>query len=169
MDQLADRIVMLDHLTRGRTVLGVGPGSLPTDSMMIGLNPTETRELLEVNLDIVLRLLRGETASAETRTHTLIDAQLQLRSHPGGDARTSQRERVNDDTMLGQSRRRSESRSATSRAEGLDPRMRTPQASSDQSDGHDDHAFFRSPVASSRSSGDRSAVTEALDPELERD
>ncbi len=78
---VADRMVMLDHLTRGRAMLGVGPGSLPTDSMMIGLNPTETRELLDVNLDIVLRLLRGETVSAETRTHTLIDAELQLRPY----------------------------------------------------------------------------------------
>nr|WP_222131360.1 LLM class flavin-dependent oxidoreductase [Pseudonocardia sp. C8] len=75
---VADRMVMLDHLTRGRTMLGCGPGSLPTDSAMIGLNPTDTRELLEVNLDIIMRLLRGEVVNAETRTHTLIDAQLQL-------------------------------------------------------------------------------------------
>ncbi len=44
-------------------MLGVGPGSLPTDSTMIGLDPTDTRELLEVNLDIILRLLRGESRS----------------------------------------------------------------------------------------------------------
>ncbi len=74
----ADRIMQLDHLTRGRTVFGIGPGSLPTDSAMIGLDPTDTRELLSENLDIVLRLLRGETVSAKTRTHELIDAQLQL-------------------------------------------------------------------------------------------
>jgi limonene 1,2-monooxygenase len=75
---VADRIVQLDHLTRGRTLFGVGPGSLPTDSAMIGLNPTETRELLEVNLDIILRLFRGESVTATTRTHELIDARLQL-------------------------------------------------------------------------------------------
>lgn len=81
---VADRMVLLDHLTRGRVMLGVGPGSLPTDSAMIGLNPTECRELLEENLDIVVRLLHGESVTATTRTHTLIDAQLQLRpySHP---------------------------------------------------------------------------------------
>ena len=75
---VADRMVLLDHLTRGRTMLGLGPGSLPTDSAMIGLNPTDTRELLGENLDIITRLLRGETVSAETRTHKLIDAKLQL-------------------------------------------------------------------------------------------
>jgi limonene 1,2-monooxygenase len=45
---------------------------------MIGLNPTETRELLAVNLDIIMRLLRGETVTEQTRTHNLVDAQLQL-------------------------------------------------------------------------------------------
>ena len=55
----------------------VGPGSLPSDSAMIGLNPTDTRELLETNLDIVVRLLAGETVSAKTPTHELIDARLQ--------------------------------------------------------------------------------------------
>ncbi|MGV9711587.1 LLM class flavin-dependent oxidoreductase [Gordonia sp. NPDC003424] len=74
----ADRIMQLDHLTHGRTIFGIGPGSLPTDSSMIGLDPTDTRELLSENLDIVVRLLRGETVSAKTRTHELIDARLQL-------------------------------------------------------------------------------------------
>ncbi|GEL19187.1 LLM class flavin-dependent oxidoreductase [Pseudonocardia asaccharolytica] len=78
---VADRMVMLDHLTRGRSMLGVGPGSLPTDSAMIGLNPTDTRELLDVNLDIIMRLLRGEVVTEQTRTHNLIEAQLQLRPY----------------------------------------------------------------------------------------
>ena len=74
----ADRLMLLDHLTHGRVIGGVGPGSLPTDSAMIGLTPTDTRELLETNLDIVVRLLAGETVSAKTATHELHDAQLQL-------------------------------------------------------------------------------------------
>jgi limonene 1,2-monooxygenase len=79
---VAERIVLLDHLTRGRVMLGVGPGSLPTDSAMIGLNPTDTRELLEENLDIVMRLLRSdEPVTAATRTHRLIDARLHLRPY----------------------------------------------------------------------------------------
>ncbi|MFI5952243.1 LLM class flavin-dependent oxidoreductase [Cryptosporangium sp. NPDC051539] len=78
---VADRMVMLDHLTRGRAMLGCGPGSLPTDSAMIGLNPTDTRELLGENLDIIMRLLRGETVTRRTKTHDLVDAQLQLRPY----------------------------------------------------------------------------------------
>src|SRR5919112_1661676 len=58
-----------------------GPGSLPTDSMMLGLNPTDTRELLEVDLDIIMRLLRGETVTAQTKTHNLVNARLHLRPY----------------------------------------------------------------------------------------
>ena len=79
---VAERMVLLDHLTRGRIMLGVGPGSLPSDSSMIGLTPTDTRELLDENLDIVMRLLRTEEPiNAETRTHKLINAQLHLRPY----------------------------------------------------------------------------------------
>lgn len=78
---VADRMVLLDHITRGRTMLGVGPGSLPTDSAMIGLSPTDTRELLDVNIDIIIRLLRGEVVTQRTPTHNLVEAQLQLRPY----------------------------------------------------------------------------------------
>jgi limonene 1,2-monooxygenase len=79
---VAERMVLLDHLTRGRTMLGLGPGSLPTDSAMIGLNPTDTRELLDQNLEIIMHLLRSEEPiSAETATHKLIDARLHLRPY----------------------------------------------------------------------------------------
>ena len=75
---VADRLMLLDHLTHGRVIGGMGPGSLPTDSAMIGLTPTDTRELLETNLDIVVRLLAGQTVTAKTPTHQLVDARLQL-------------------------------------------------------------------------------------------
>jgi len=78
---VAERMIMLDHLTRGRTMLGCGPGSLPTDSMMLGLTPTDTRELMEVDLDIIMRLLAGETVTAETKTHKLVDARTHLRPY----------------------------------------------------------------------------------------
>ena len=44
---VAERAVLLDHLTRGRFMLGLGPGSLPTDAAMIGLDQSQTRELLD--------------------------------------------------------------------------------------------------------------------------
>lgn len=74
----AERMVMLDHLTRGRALFGLGPGSLPTDASMLGLSQIDTRELLSENADIIMRLLRGETVSAKTRTHELVDAKIQM-------------------------------------------------------------------------------------------
>ena len=38
-----ERMILLDHLTRGRVMFGVGPGSLPTDAEMIGLEPRVLR------------------------------------------------------------------------------------------------------------------------------
>jgi limonene 1,2-monooxygenase len=79
---VAERAVLLDHLTRGRFMLGVGPGSLPTDAIMIGLDPTETRPLLEEGLDVIVRLLRGdEPVSSQTKMWNLVDARLHLRPY----------------------------------------------------------------------------------------
>ncbi|EUA35759.1 luciferase-like monooxygenase family protein [Mycobacterium xenopi 3993] len=47
-------------------------------------DPTDTRELLETNLDILVRLLAGETVTAKTATHELFDARLQLAPYSEG-------------------------------------------------------------------------------------
>ena len=76
---IAERAVLLDHLTRGRFMLGVGPGSLPTDALMLGLDPTETRPLLEEGLDVIVRLLQNEEpVSSKTSAWNLVDARLHL-------------------------------------------------------------------------------------------
>ena len=36
---VAQRIVQLDHMSRGRAMLGVGPGALPSDAFMLGIDP----------------------------------------------------------------------------------------------------------------------------------
>jgi limonene 1,2-monooxygenase len=75
---LADRMVLLDHLTRGRTMLGVGPGALPSDAFMMGIDPMDQRRRMEESLEAMLRLLRGETVTMETDWFTLNEARLQL-------------------------------------------------------------------------------------------
>src|SRR3954465_8601708 len=35
---VADRIMQLDHQTRGRVMFGVGPGALPSDAFMMGID-----------------------------------------------------------------------------------------------------------------------------------
>jgi limonene 1,2-monooxygenase len=79
---VAERIVMLDHLTRGRAMLGVGPGSLPTDGTMIGLSQKDTRRLLEEGLDVIMRLLRSEEpVSFRNDRWELHEARLHLRPY----------------------------------------------------------------------------------------
>jgi limonene 1,2-monooxygenase len=79
---VAERIVMLDHLTRGRVMLGVGPGSLPTDGAMIGLSQTQTRGLLEESLAVIMRLLTSEEpVTYRNDRWDLRDAQLHLRPY----------------------------------------------------------------------------------------
>jgi limonene 1,2-monooxygenase len=82
---LADRMVLLDHLTRGRIMLGCGPGALPSDAFMMGIDPNRQREMMEESLEAILALLDGsEPVTRETDWFTLRDARLQLRpyTHP---------------------------------------------------------------------------------------
>jgi limonene 1,2-monooxygenase len=75
---LADRMVLLDHLTRGRVMFGVGPGALPSDAYMMGIDPVDQRRRMEESLEVILPLLRGEVVSKETDWFTLKDARLQV-------------------------------------------------------------------------------------------
>lgn len=79
---VAERMVLLDHLTRGRVMLGVGPGALPTDAAMLGLEPPQMRPLLEEYLPILVHLLtRVDPISFESTRLTLKDARLHLRPY----------------------------------------------------------------------------------------
>src|SRR4051812_48170021 len=51
---LADRMVLLDHLTMGRAMLGVGPGALPSDAFMMGIDPVNQRPMMEQSLEAIL-------------------------------------------------------------------------------------------------------------------
>lgn len=79
---IADRLILLDHLTRGRVMLGVGPGALPTDAAMIGLDPTQTRPLLEDGLAVLMKLLTSEEpVTFKNDRWTLNNARTQLRPY----------------------------------------------------------------------------------------
>ena len=76
---VADRMQMLDHLTHGRAMLGVGPGALTSDAYMMGIEPTEQRRMMYESLEAILALLRGvEPVTMETDWFTLRDARLQM-------------------------------------------------------------------------------------------
>src|SRR5580704_3922355 len=61
---LADRMVLLDHLTRGRVMIGIGPA--------------KQRDMMEESLEAILQLLAGETVSMETEWFKLVKARLQM-------------------------------------------------------------------------------------------
>ena len=75
---LADRIVMLDHLTRGRMMFGCGPGQLTTDAAMLGIDPQLQRPRMEQSFDVIMRLFRGETVTEKTDWFTCDEAVLQM-------------------------------------------------------------------------------------------
>jgi limonene 1,2-monooxygenase len=76
---LADRIMQLDHLTMGRAMLGIGPGQLPSDAFMLGIDPRDQRDMMIEAAEVILPLLRGEVVSRRTDWFTLDEARLQLR------------------------------------------------------------------------------------------
>ena len=68
---LADRFVLLDHLTRGRAMLGCGPGQLTSDAHMLGIPADTQRPRMDEALDAIMALLRGETVTKQTDWFTL--------------------------------------------------------------------------------------------------
>ncbi|HTQ94036.1 MAG TPA: LLM class flavin-dependent oxidoreductase [Streptosporangiaceae bacterium] len=80
--QVAERFVLLDHLTRGRVVLGVGPGALPSDAMMMGLDYSDLRDRMEEALEAILALLDTDgLVDRKTSWFELRGAQLQLKPY----------------------------------------------------------------------------------------
>lgn len=82
---LADRIVMLDHLTRGRMMFGAGPGQLTSDAAMLGIEPGQQRPRMEESFDVIMRLFRGETVTRHTDWFTCDEAVLQIRPYSNFD------------------------------------------------------------------------------------
>jgi limonene 1,2-monooxygenase len=76
---VANRFVQLDHMTRGRTMLGCGPGALPSDAYMMGIEPVTQRPRMDEALDAIMRLLRcEEPVTMKTDWFELREARLHL-------------------------------------------------------------------------------------------
>jgi len=79
---VADRLCLLDHLTRGRLIFGAGPGALPTDAHILGIDPVEQRRMMEESLEAILALFNSdEPVTRETDWFTMRDARLQMRPY----------------------------------------------------------------------------------------
>ncbi|MGC1677859.1 MAG: LLM class flavin-dependent oxidoreductase [Candidatus Binataceae bacterium] len=75
---VANRIIQLDHMTRGRAMFGVGPGLLPSDAEMLGVPVPKQRDRMAESLDVIMRLLAGEVITEKTEWYTLKEARCQL-------------------------------------------------------------------------------------------
>ena len=75
---VADRIVQLDHMTRGRIMFGCGPGLLASDAIMMGIDPLTQRDRMAEAIDVILRLFNGETVTEKTEWYTMEGARLHL-------------------------------------------------------------------------------------------
>jgi len=77
---VAGRATQLDHMTGGRFMLGVGPGALVGDAYRMGIDPEQQRRMMNESLDVIVKLINGETVSYKTDWFEAHDAQLQVGS-----------------------------------------------------------------------------------------
>lgn len=76
---VAQRFVQLDHMSRGRIMLGCGPGALASDAYMMGIPAERQRHRMEEALAAITALLAcEEPVSMQTDWFTLKDARLHL-------------------------------------------------------------------------------------------
>jgi len=79
---VADRMVLLDHITRGRAMLGVGSGARHADFWMLGHDPAAKARMSAEALQAIMALLRAEgPVTMKTDWFELDKARLQLASY----------------------------------------------------------------------------------------
>ncbi|HVC63049.1 MAG TPA: LLM class flavin-dependent oxidoreductase [Acetobacteraceae bacterium] len=79
---VAQRFVQLDHMTRGRAMMGCGPGALTSDAYMLGIEPSTQRPRMLEAMDAIMRLLKcEEPVTMKTDWFELRDARLHLRPY----------------------------------------------------------------------------------------
>ena len=75
---VAQRMVQLDHMTRGRVIFGSGPGALPSDAFVLGIDPMVQRDRQDEAIGVIKQLFAGERVTHDSEWFTLRDARLQL-------------------------------------------------------------------------------------------
>jgi limonene 1,2-monooxygenase len=76
---VAQRFVQLDHMTRGRAMMGCGPGALTSDAYMLGIEPSTQRPRMLEAMDAIMKLLKcEEPVTMKTDWFEMRDARLHL-------------------------------------------------------------------------------------------
>lgn len=77
---VAQRIVQLDHQSRGRVIFGSGPGALPSDAHTLGVDPMLLRDRQDEAMGVIRQLFESnDRITIESEWFTLKDAKLQLK------------------------------------------------------------------------------------------
>ncbi len=75
---VAQRMVQLDHMTGGRAIFGSGPGALPSDAFVLGIDPMVQRDRQDEAIGVIKRLFAGERVTHQSEWFSLNEARLQL-------------------------------------------------------------------------------------------
>ncbi len=76
---VAQRMVQLDHMTKGRAMFGSGPGALPSDARTLGISPMVQRDRQDEAMGVIIRLMNGEDRfNYDSDWFTLREAALQI-------------------------------------------------------------------------------------------
>ncbi|TDV49760.1 LLM class flavin-dependent oxidoreductase [Actinophytocola oryzae] len=76
---VAERALLLDHLTDGRFILGAGSGAYQADMHILGIDPATARDRLSSALETIQPLLAGEEVTARTDWFEMNEARVQIR------------------------------------------------------------------------------------------
>lgn len=77
---IANRFALLDHLTRGRVMLGCGPGALAADAHMLGIDTTTQRRRMVEGVQAIVRLFTEQGGiTIDGSYFKLNDAHLQVK------------------------------------------------------------------------------------------
>jgi limonene 1,2-monooxygenase len=83
---VANRLIQLDHQTRGRLMIGFGPGVLPEDAYQMGIDPMTQRARMAEAIDVIVRLFKGERITHRSDWFELVNASCHTlpysRPHP---------------------------------------------------------------------------------------
>src|ERR1700710_2790723 len=82
---VAQRFVQLDHMTKGRAMLGCGPGALVSDAYMMGIEADQQRRMMDESLGAIMQLLEcKEPVTMKTDWFELREARLHLAPYTKG-------------------------------------------------------------------------------------
>jgi limonene 1,2-monooxygenase len=77
---IANRFALLDQLTHGRVILGCGPGALPSDAFMLGIETTTQRDRMVEGVQAIKRLFTEDGGvTIDGSYFSMRDAHLQVK------------------------------------------------------------------------------------------